>query len=374
MRTRSIVRLPIARPLSRACAGAVALLGTAVPSFACQGGAVQAEAQPAAADRGSWADVWCDLEKVIDADTVHVRLEGQTAKLRLMCVDAEEKISGNPNFDPGKPQTVFGEESAQWAQAFFAALDPDGEAGPQRARVGLKFPGGRRELDAYGRLLCHLITPDGRDFNLLLVEQGRSPYFNKYGNSELCHEQFVQAQARAREQRLGIWHPDTNRPRTPGAPSARREYAELLSWWNARAQAVDEFRRRAREAPERFVAADDGGGLERACERGAEVEVFALLEKAFEEADGSQSLLLRGGDKRRALRLRVSAEHRGELARLDLEHWGEDGRQNYFYARGKLARGPRGFELWLQEPGQVRLAEPAFGPDGGAGAAAGAEK
>jgi hypothetical protein len=78
------------------------------------------------------------------------------------------------------------------------------------------------ERDVYGRLLCHLILPDGRNFNLLLVELGKSPYFNKYGNDLICHQAFVDAQARARKAQKGIWDPKTNVPKTEGAPSARR--------------------------------------------------------------------------------------------------------------------------------------------------------
>ena len=41
------------------------------------------------------------------------------------------------------------------------------------------------------------------------MEKGKSPYFNKYGNSRICHEAFGAAQERARSARLGIWDPRT---------------------------------------------------------------------------------------------------------------------------------------------------------------------
>ena len=63
--------------------------------------------------------------------------------------------------------------------------------------VGLAFPDGVEANDVYGRLLCHVILADGTDFNLKLVELGKSPYFNKYGNSRICHDEFVATQAAA---------------------------------------------------------------------------------------------------------------------------------------------------------------------------------
>src|SRR5262249_10164697 len=147
-------------------------------------------------------EVTVEIVKVVDGDTLDVRLDGEVVVLRLLSVDTEEKISGRPLSSPTKPQTVFGQETADWAKAFFASLG-------EPARSGLAFPEGRRR-DSYGRLLCEVILPDGRDYDLLLVEQGRSPYFNKYGNSLVAHEAFLRAQAAARAAQLGIWNPATN--------------------------------------------------------------------------------------------------------------------------------------------------------------------
>src|SRR5262245_30416787 len=165
------------------------------------------------------AEATAEVVKVVDGDTLDVRLDGATVALRLLSVDTEEKISGRAGGSPSKPQTVFGQETMLWAQELFASF-------PQPVVVGLVFPEGRR-LDVYGRLLCHVLLPDGRDYNLLLVELGKSPYFDKYGNSLVEHEAFARAQAAARAAKLGIWDPATNRARTPGAPSAVRPYAEL---------------------------------------------------------------------------------------------------------------------------------------------------
>ena len=304
--------------------------------------------------------VTVEIVKVVDGDTLNVLLEGEVVPLRLLSVDTEEKISGRPLSSPSKPQTVFGEETAQWAQEFFAALGSP-------PRIGLAFPEGRR-LDPYGRLLCQVLLPDGRDYNLLLVEQGRSPYFNKYGNSLVAHEAFVRAQAAARDAGLGIWNPATNRARTPGAPSAVRPYAELLPWWEARARAVDGFRARAAREPDAVFSHEDAHGLQRAFELcGADparrVTVFATIERFFDEPDGSLTVLLRSGDERAALRATIPPGERGSLEPA-LRASTAEFRQNYLYVTGRMGRNERGYLLSGASPADWRTSEPGYPPPG----------
>lgn len=304
------------------------------------------------------AEVTVEVERVVDGDTLEVHLEGEVVPLRLLSVDTEEKISGRPLSSSTKPQTVFGQETADWARAFFAGIG-------QPVRVGLAFPEGRRN-DAYGRLLCHVLLPDGRDYNLLLVELGKSPYFNKYGNSLVAHEAFVRAQAAARERQLGLWNPATNRARTPGAPSAVRPYAELLPWWDARAAAIDAFRARAGDGADAPISHEDPAGLARAferCQRDAAVRVtvFGAIERFYEESDGSLTVLLRSGDRTSALRAAIAAAERPGLE-PHLRAATAEFRQNYLYATGRLERGPRGFVLTGSGRADWRLAEPAVPP------------
>jgi micrococcal nuclease len=304
------------------------------------------------------AEVTVEVVRVVDGDTLDVRLDGEVVPLRLLSVDTEEKISGRPLTSPTKPQTVFGQETADWARALFAELG-------EPARVGLAFPEGRRN-DSYGRLLCHVLLPDGRDYNLLLVELGKSPYFNKYGNSLVAHAAFVTAQASARARGLGIWDPATNRARTPGAPSAVRPYAELLPWWDARAAAIEAFRAADRGGPEAPISHEDPEGLARGFERcrsrqEVRVTVFGAIERFYEEPDGSLTALLRSGDRTTSLRAEVSAAERPALEPR-LRASTEEFRQNYLYVTGRLERGPRGFLLTGARDPDWRLAEPAYPP------------
>ncbi len=221
----------------------------------------------------------------------------------------------------------------------------------------MNFPGGREQRDNYGRLLCHILLPDGRDYNLMLVREGKSPYFNKYGNDELCHAAFVEAQASAREKQLGIWNPATNQPAQADQPSAKRPYAELLPWWSQRALAIDGFRaRKAREADKLF-ATEDAAGLARAAQGEAEVEVFGEVMKLYGEQSGDQTVVLRGSDNDHALRVRIPAGARKAHEALEFEKLSSEFHQNFVYVRGRVRDTGRGFELVSDAPERWKIAD-----------------
>lgn len=350
-------------------------VAAAASLLACAASACQGEDPQPAPDsiRPLGPPVWTpgvpeelfDVIKVVDGDTIHIERNGKIDKLRFLSVDTEEKITGNSYSSRTKPQTVYGEECTHWAKDFFAALAEEGTP----PRVGILFPDGKEDLDIYGRLLCHVILPDGRDFNLLLVEEGRSPYFNKYGNSRLCHAAFVAAQHRARSAGIGIWDPATNRAASPDAPSVRRPYAELLPWWQARAEAIDLFRERRAATPLTLLDAEDADALAAAMAAASadtdarhEIEVFCQIDRLFEEKNGDRTILFRATDRSRALRARIPASLREAHAALDLEGCRAEFRQNYLYLRGTLTPGPRGLEIISRSPDQWRAAGPEPAP------------
>lgn len=302
------------------------------------------------------ASEWDEITKVVDGDTLHVQRSGGTAKLRLLCVDTEERLHPGQAPSPTKPQTVYGEETGQWAEKFFAGLGKDGA----RPKIGLCFPLGREEHDIYGRLLCHVILPDGSDYNLKIVREGRSPYFNKYGNSELEHPAFVSAQAAAQAEKLGIWNPATNTPQTPGAPAARRPYPELLDWWNARAAAIDDFRQRSRKGERTLADGADFDAAEKLLNLppSLDAELFCEIEKRSNEPNGELTLEVRSSRRDRHVRLFVPPEAREKLAAARLDELTMEFHQNFVYARGKLRRGEIGLELPLLDPAQLRRAGP----------------
>ena len=332
-----------------------AALGTATLAFS---GQKLAEPNAKAVDPKAKAE-WVELERVVDGDTLRVRRNGRSESLRLISVDTEERLGPGHPASATKPQTVFGEETALWAEKLFAGLGVDGA----RPKVGLVFPDGVEKRDVYDRLLCHVLLPDRSDYNLLLVTLGKSPYFNKYGNDPLDDAGFTAAQRAARQQKLGIWDPSTNEPKTPGAPAAKRPYAELIAWWNARSIAVESWRKRSAVEPA-ALDAEDPEALERAAVSGAEVDVFGELERIFEEKDGSRTVLFRHGEKHPALRVVIPEESKAAHAALDLERATREFRQNYVWVHGRMGRGARGYEMRSEGPDRWRRAgpEPALPP------------
>lgn len=317
---------------------------------------------PAPSIRGAAAV--CPITRVVDGDTIWVRRDGKEEKLRLLCVDTEETIKKGAN-DPGKPQTVFGDDTMHWARQLFAGLDAADGAADGVTHVGLAFPGNHEKRDAFGRLLCHVLLPDGEDYNLRLVREGWSPYFNKYGNSELAHAAFVDAQNDARAAHRGVWDPATNAPKTDGAPSVKRDYAQLLPWWDARAAAIDAFLARVAKHEEGLYDAEDPAAIAAAlawCQKtGKEATLFGSLEAIFAETDGSRTLLFRGPGKQDRLRALVGKDAWSALAPLKLESRAKDDVQNYVYVRGKLGPHARGgAALQADELARWKVAEPEF--------------
>jgi len=324
----------------------------AAPALQLARDASQAPAPRAAAAPSRAAEAeWVEIERVVDGDTIHVRRAGKIEKLRLVSVDTEERLGKGHSSSPTKPQTVFGEECAIWAERVFADLD----------RIGLVFPGGVEARDVYGRLLCRVLLPDGTDYNLMLVRLGRSPYFNKYGNDLEDHAAFVAAQDAARRAQLGIWNPSTNEAKTPGAPSAKRPYSRLLPWWDARATAVDAYRERAAKEPDAVADAEDAASLARAARSGREVDVFGEVDRLFDESDGSRTVLFRSSDKDKALRVRIPLSAREAHEAFGWKAVTRDFRQNYVWVRGRVEEGKRGFTMLSVDLDRWRLAGPEPG-------------
>ncbi|MFT5288921.1 MAG: endonuclease YncB(thermonuclease family) [Planctomycetota bacterium] len=297
------------------------------------------------------------VTRVIDGDTIWIQRNGKRDKLRLLSVDTEEQMIGSRNATVFKPETLFGEECARWSEEFFAGLALDGET----PMVGLVFPDGVERNDIYGRLLCQVVLPDGTDYNLLLVQKGKSPYFNKYGNSRLTHAAFVAAQDAARAAQLGIWDPKTNSSDDPAKPAVKRPYERLLPWWQARADALDLFRARAAEAPDKWIEAEDSASVRRAAAAGDPVNIFAGVNRLFDEDDGSLTVLFRAGDKDAAVRAIIPAAAKNEfLAGFDVRLVNENFHQNFIYLSGTLTRGPRGFRLNAGDPANWRFAAPRY--------------
>ena len=116
---------------------------------------------------------------VVDGDTLHLE-DGR--RIRLVQVDAPERFE------------CYGRE----ATAALRRLAPRG------ARVQLERDPALDPADDRGRLLRYVLA-DGRNLNLLLVEQGAAaPYFFRNERGRLAGELLDAAQG-ARKERRGLW-------------------------------------------------------------------------------------------------------------------------------------------------------------------------
>ena len=180
------------------------------------------------------------VEKVVDGDTVHVELNGQIEKLRLLCIDTEESHDDNDKEHKqtqkgGKPITKLGNQAKKRARELIKTGN----------KIKLVFPDDKPLEEAlkihrgnYGRLLCFLEFLDGKDFQELMIYEGWSPYFVKYGNAELPqkHFSYQNAEALAQVEGRGIWnYPLFNY-------KLKRHYERLLPWWNLRANIIENHR------------------------------------------------------------------------------------------------------------------------------------
>ncbi|MEO8698865.1 MAG: thermonuclease family protein [Kofleriaceae bacterium] len=184
------------------------------------------------------------LTKVVDGDTVWV--DGLDKSLRLLGIDAEEtfkneadrravetdwngylKAKRNGGKRPVKLATPLGEQAKAFGKVWFEGVG--------KVRVERDHPAEIR--DRYDRFLAYVLANKGgvwQNYNVELVRAGLSPYFSKYGYSRRYHKDFVAALAEAKAAGRGIWATGTMH-----AP----DYPERETWWFARGDFVDEFRK-----------------------------------------------------------------------------------------------------------------------------------
>jgi endonuclease YncB( thermonuclease family) len=352
-RTRFLLALSLA-----ACAHSVAPSGPLAPEALQSAGTTEAPASPSTAPRArvkTPPSELFDVTKVVDGDTIWVQRNGKVEKLRLLSVDTEEQLStASSNLSSTKPPTVFGEECALWARSFFAGLAHDGAL----PRVGLHFPGNVEKRDFYGRLLCDVILPDGTNYNLMLVELGKSPYFTKYGWSETDHEAYVAAQKLAQSQKLGIWNPETNKPKTPGVPAARRPYDKLVPWWDARGLAVQEFRRAQARQDATVLDTEDEPAMTAAARANQERDCFGEVGKIEEQPDGSLLVHLRASSQKQELVIRIPKEALAQPWSFDLRKTPEEFHQNYVWIHTRIEAAPKGFIATTTDAKSWKLAGP----------------
>lgn len=126
------------------------------------------------------------VEKVVDGDTIKVRIGGKTETVRLVGINAPESV------DPRKTVECFGREAA----ARLTELVAD-------RQVTLQVDDTQADRDRYGRLLRFVFVED-QDVGLQLLQEG---YVLEalYGRPHVYHDAYVAAQQVAETEGRGLW-------------------------------------------------------------------------------------------------------------------------------------------------------------------------
>ena len=124
--------------------------------------------------------------KVIDGDTIILKLQNKTETVRLLGVDTPEAVH------PTKGIECFGPE----ASAFTKTMLKKGST--------VKLVRDAEPRDRYQRLLVYLYLADGTFFNQLLIEQGFAITLSIEPNTAFA-SQFASHESSARDRRVGLW-------------------------------------------------------------------------------------------------------------------------------------------------------------------------
>ncbi|MEN9222767.1 MAG: thermonuclease family protein [Thermostichus sp. BF3_bins_97] len=179
------------------------------------------------------------VKRVVDGDTLHI--EEFDKSIRVLSLDTEESHATG-----GKPVTPWGKQATERAKALLAIGD----------KIKLEFQGQdkpeevwNRYIDNFGRGLAWIHLNDGRDFQEIMIREGYSPYFSKYGYAEWpeLHQKYMQAERVAQADNIGVW----NQMEVNG--SEMRNYAVLGIWWDLRARVIEDYRHYKSSHPERTI-------------------------------------------------------------------------------------------------------------------------
>ena len=126
------------------------------------------------------------VERVIDGDTIHVRVEGKSRTVRLIGVDTPETVH------PTRAVQYFGQE----ASAFTKAALEGKTVLLQKDRTG-------DTVDRYGRWLRYVLL-DGQNFNARLIRDGYAHPYRRFPFSK--RTEFIRLEQQARQRGIGLWN------------------------------------------------------------------------------------------------------------------------------------------------------------------------
>lgn len=272
------------------------------------------------------------FSRAVDGDTIRVFINPNDQKdesLRILCLDTEESYEGG-----SKPVTPLGLKAKERAARFFS----DAQS------VTIEFPGNEpwehcleKYRGNYGRLLVYVFR-DGVDFQELMIREGYSPYFTKYGNAVFAghHERYLKAERSAQMAHLGVW----NQQGSNGAEM--RNYAALSTWWKLRARIIDDYRSLRSRDESLLDARLDYDRIYQFAEQKKFATVFTELSEIVRA--GSSGGLIRIGSQKQPFALYIpdiESSTGQEIVYLAKSRYISDGnehsRQSYAFVSGELS-------------------------------------
>ena len=127
--------------------------------------------------------------RVVDGDTIHVRVRGEEESVRLLGIDTPETHRPGTPIECGGPQ----------ASAHLEALAPPGTP------VKLEPDPTQDRQDRYGRALAYVRLPDGRLAEDAQLEAGWATVYVFEGHPVERDPEFRRSQAAARRAARGVW-------------------------------------------------------------------------------------------------------------------------------------------------------------------------
>ena len=128
------------------------------------------------------------VAKVVDGDTVDVRIGGKNEPVRLIGMDSPEL------YDPRKPVQCFAKEAQREAGILLTGKQVQLETDPTQG-----------DRDKYNRLLRYVFLSDGTNFSEFMIAGGFAHEYTYMNNPYKYQAQFQQAEKSARDNKRGLW-------------------------------------------------------------------------------------------------------------------------------------------------------------------------
>lgn len=133
------------------------------------------------------------VSRVVDGDTLKVRIAGRTETVRVIGLDTPESVK------PGTPVECFAIRAATEAERLL----------PVGAEIGLEADPTQATRDQYGRLLAHVWLSDGSLFAEEMIRGGFGIHYVYGGVPSIHARRLAAAEGAARAAQRGIWSPST---------------------------------------------------------------------------------------------------------------------------------------------------------------------